>query len=213
MFFELTDHLTCPRCGPAYGLILLALDVDARRVRSGWLGCPNCRVDYPIEEGVADLRIDRQAVTTAPNPVADEELALKTAALSGLTEGRGYVLLGERLTHAAPALADLLPGLEVIAIRSTPDDSRERPGVSRLLCEIAFPLAEYRLEAAAVAPGGDAVLVREAARRVKPDGRLVLFDADERDIEELERAGLTLAAHEGGTAVAERRVEPLPGGK
>ncbi len=52
----LTDHLVCPRCGPPFGLVLLARDVRDRRVRRGELGCSNCRDAFPVKNGFADLR-------------------------------------------------------------------------------------------------------------------------------------------------------------
>ena len=204
MFIELTDLLTCPRCGPDFGLVLLTREMDGRRVLSGWLGCPNCRNDYPISGGMADLRTDPEAQVKAGQPLEDEELALKIAALCGLSEGGGLVLLGERVAHAAAPLSELLPELEVIAFRKESDDSEERHGVSRVVSEAAFPLASHKLRAVAVAPGGDAQLVEAAARCVAAEGRVVLFDAKANDVDELERSGLTVAAQEGRTAVAER---------
>jgi uncharacterized protein YbaR (Trm112 family) len=56
MHILLTDRLACPRCGPEFGLILLAHHVRDRRVLEGDLGCPNCRETYPVREGFADLR-------------------------------------------------------------------------------------------------------------------------------------------------------------
>ena len=49
----LTDHLVCPRCGPPFGLILLARDVRDRRVREGEFGCPNCRDRFPVKERIS----------------------------------------------------------------------------------------------------------------------------------------------------------------
>lgn len=56
MNVALTDHLVCPRCGPPFGLILLAHDVRDRRVRRGEFGCANCRDRFPVEDGFGDLR-------------------------------------------------------------------------------------------------------------------------------------------------------------
>ncbi len=53
---DLVDHLVCPRCGPPFGLVLLAHDVRDRRVRRGEFGCPNCRDRFPVEDGFGDLR-------------------------------------------------------------------------------------------------------------------------------------------------------------
>lgn len=72
----LVDHLACPRCGPSFGLVLLAKDVRdpgaddprarGRVVRRGELGCPNCREAYPVEEGCADLRPPPRAPLPPP---------------------------------------------------------------------------------------------------------------------------------------------------
>ena len=56
MNVALVDHLVCPRCGPPYGLLLLAHDVRDRRVRTGEFGCPNCRDRFPVVDGFGDLR-------------------------------------------------------------------------------------------------------------------------------------------------------------
>lgn len=56
MNVDLIDHLVCPRCGPPYGLLLLAHDVRDRRVREGEFGCPNCRDRFPVSGWFGDLR-------------------------------------------------------------------------------------------------------------------------------------------------------------
>ena len=65
MNVALTDHLVCPRCGPPFGLVLLARDVRDRRVREGEFGCPNCRDRFPVEGGFGDLRPPPRAVVGA----------------------------------------------------------------------------------------------------------------------------------------------------
>ena len=52
----LTDRLACPRCGPGFGLVLLADRMVDRRVHEGTLGCPNCRDSFTVHAGFADLR-------------------------------------------------------------------------------------------------------------------------------------------------------------
>lgn len=210
MFFELTDLLTCPRCGPTHGLVLLVREVEDRRVLSGWLGCPSCRHDYPVTDGAADLRLDREAAPTRRPPLEEEELALKIVALSRMAEERGYLLVDGRLAHAAPEVSELALQLEVIAVRDAPDGSCERAGVSRVLADVPFPLAEHRLRCVAIAPAGDRALVTAAVRRVAVGGRLLLFDARASDIEEAESSGITILAAQGGTAVGERKFDSLP---
>lgn len=209
MYFELTDLLTCPRCGPTSGLVLLVEEVEDRRVERGWLGCPNCRHDFPVENGIADLRREPDVPRAPRPPFQDDDLALKIVALSGLAEGRDYLLLDERLAHSAAAIVELAPELEVIAVHTTAAESAEQHGISRVLADTRFPLVEYRLRGVAIAPGGDRELVAAAARHVSTGGRLVLFDATDVDLDEVERAGLAVVAAEGGTAVAERKSDPV----
>jgi uncharacterized protein YbaR (Trm112 family) len=209
VFFELTDLLTCPRCGPDFGLVLLVHEVEERRVMRGWLGCPNCRNDFPVQNGVADLRREPEVSGAARPAYEDDELSLKIVALSGMADGRDYLLLDERLAHAAAAVVEMAPELELIVVRSAPDDSVEQPGISRVLSDTPFPIVEYRLRGVAIAPGGNRGLVSAAARHVSTGGRLVLFDATDVDLVEAERAGLSVVAAEGGTAVAERKADPV----
>jgi uncharacterized protein YbaR (Trm112 family) len=214
VFFELTDLLTCPKCGPMHGLVLLVQEVEDRRVRTGWLGCPNCRHDYPVTDGVADLRLELDTPSESParyiETEPDDELALKVLALLGLNEQRGYVLIAERIAHAATAVSDLAPELEVIAVSSTPRDLTDARGVSCVLAEQPFPLVEFKLPGVAIAPGGNPQLVAAASRRVATGGRLAMFDATAEDVEEAKRSGLTILAVEKGTAVAERKLDSLP---
>ncbi len=204
MFFELTDLLTCPRCGPRHGLVLLVREVEERRVLSGWLGCPECRIDYPVTDGVADLRIAGQSPPDRADPLNDDELALKIVALTGMAHERGYLLLGDRLAHAASGVTELARELEVIAVCSAPAPGGVVERVSRIVSDVRYPLVEYRLRAVAIAPAGDRQLVAAAARRVAAGGRLVLFDAGDADLEEAELAGLVVVAAKERTAVAER---------
>ncbi len=210
MFFELTDLLTCPRCGPAHGLVLLVNEVQDRRVRDGRLGCPNCRTDFPVRDSVADLRLEPQVEPVTAAPYEDDELALKLLALSGLAGQRGLMILGERLAHVAPAVVQGAPELEVVTLGRGSAATGMESGVSRVLSDAGWPLVEYRADCVAIAPGGARDLVETASRRVAANGRLLLFDATSSDIEAAQGTGLRLVAAEDGTAVAERRVGSLP---
>ena len=80
MHILLTDRLACPRCGPEFGLVLLAHEVRDRRVLEGDLGCPNCREAYPVREGFADLRPPPRT------PLGSRQVAGEGAEVAG--EGR-----------------------------------------------------------------------------------------------------------------------------
>lgn len=81
----LTDHLVCPRCGPPFGLILVAREVAARRVRQGEFGCANCRDSFPVEDGFADMR--PQPRSAAPPREGRAGGSAVVAAGAGGTEG------------------------------------------------------------------------------------------------------------------------------
>lgn len=52
MFLELSEVLVCPRCRPAQGLVVLADELEDRRLVEGHLGCPECERRFPVRHGV-----------------------------------------------------------------------------------------------------------------------------------------------------------------
>src|SRR5690349_20672112 len=106
MHILLTDVLCCPRCGPAFGLILLADRIEDRRVLQGRLGCANFREQYPISKGVVDLSAGAAGRSTPAE--AGIDAAVRIAALLGVERGPAYVLLAGTASVHAGALAGLL---------------------------------------------------------------------------------------------------------
>jgi uncharacterized protein YbaR (Trm112 family) len=201
MYILLTDILTCPRCGPDYGLILLADHIADRRVLAGTLGCPNCRERYAIIEGFGELGAGWSDTTSPDAPDA----AVRLAALLGVTEGPAFVLLVGASARHAEAVADLVPGIEVIAAS---DDARawpERAGVSRIGVGETLPLLDRKLRAIALDGAESIGLIGEAVRLLGPGGRLVVSHAPADAAARIGAAGLTILAEQDGTVVAERR--------
>ncbi len=134
MHILLTDVLSCPRCGPAHGLILLADRIAERRVLEGILGCPNCRARYAIAGGFADLRrpIDEAAAQDAaaaeaavpgPDraPPTPEEGPLAAAAGDAAREGAREPAPaprpgGEAAALRLAALLGLSPGRAIVLL-------------------------------------------------------------------------------------------------
>lgn len=211
MHILLTDALTCPRCGPAFGLILLADHLAERRVHEGSLGCANCREQYPVRARVAALRYppSPQAAAAQPEPYvqaahspADAEEALRLAALLGVTSGPGTLLLAGPQARLAAALARAVPEVEVAALgAAAPADLGA--AVSPLLAEPArWPLRDRSAAAVAVPAGwGDAGLA-EAVRVLRGPGRLVVYDADAEAAAWLRARGLTVLLDAEGFVVA-----------
>ena len=204
MHLLLTDRLSCPRCGPRFGLVLLTERVMDRRVLAGSLGCPNCRDRFPVTAGFADLRIPPRGPLhpETPPPEPGQAEALRLAALLGVSEGPAHVaLVGAVAAHAA-ALAALVAGLEAVAVGTELLGVPEQAGVSRLTARPGLPFRDAALQG--VVLSGSADLLEEAARVTGPAGRVVWTDAPGTASGRAERAGLLVLLEEGGTLVAGR---------
>lgn len=208
MHIAVTEVLTCPRCGPTFGLILLAQRVENRRVFEGVLGCANCRDKYAVEAGLGRLReaFDDVVGGDVPAPADDDDgdAAVRIAALSGVTEGPALLIVAGPAARYAPAVAAMLEGVEVIALGGGLGEWQERPGVSRLEVGARLPIHGGRVHAAFLSGIAADVLLEEAVRAVGPLGRVVLepppADAEER----LARKGFRPIARDDRTLVAAR---------
>jgi len=178
--------------------------VEDRRVLQGFLGCSNCRDRYPVEDGFADMRpsprepaagagealpeddtpLEEETrpregtapeVDTSPKFPDDAEEALKVAALLGVREGPGFLLLtGPHVTHAS-RLAAMIEGVEVLAGDPGLCAVREQPGVTRMWLGDRLPFQAASLRGL-VLHGEDAEgLLEEGVRVLSSGGRLVYF--------------------------------------
>jgi len=199
MHLLLTDHLICPRCENESGLILLSERMVDRRVETGAVGCPQCRTQYPIRDGIVDLRT---GATPPPSEMIalDAEGAHRLAALIGVTEGPAFVLVVGLSTESAAQLAAVVPGVEIVSAGA--DDGASVPGVSRLLFDGRIPIRTAGMNGVAVTVAAEPELHADASRVLDPLGRLVLTAADELAVETLTAAGMRVVAQEGNTAVA-----------
>jgi uncharacterized protein YbaR (Trm112 family) len=208
MHLLLTDRLTCPRCGPRFGLILLANRMEGRSVREGRLGCPNCRDAFTIAEGFGDLRAPPrggapQGLAGAPGEEAGEK-AQKIMALLGVAGGPGTVgLVGEpaRYADAVTAVSD---ELHVVAVDPDLRTWPERPRVSRIMSAPGLPFFDSTLRAVVVDGRLGWPRLAEVARVVVPRGRVVVVRAPEGTEDALRQSGLSVLASEAETVVAAR---------
>ena len=215
MHLLLTDRLTCPRCGPSFGLILLAEGMVDRRVRRGTLGCPNCRDAFPVTDGFADLRAPPRGELPAgragedPGPpseadAAEREEADRLVALLGIRQAPATVVAVGGAARRAAAIAASLEELQVVAVDADTRRWEDRPGVSRMVAAPGLPFFDRMLRGAVVDGGLGRAAVFEGARVVAPMSRVVVVDAGDDATEVLEEAGLSVLAAEAGTVVAAR---------
>ena len=206
MHVLLTDVLICPRCGPQWPLILLAERTESRRIQAGTLGCANCHTHFRVDDGFADLRLEAETETGAEAEAghhASDEEAMRTAALLGITEGPGLVLVAGPGAVNAAAIAHLVPGLEVIAAWPPMASQPEAEGVTRLAVGAVLPFRNASLRGVALTGGSDAEIA-EAARVVAARGRVVVFNVAASIAEKLEGAGLRVLARDERATVAAR---------
>jgi uncharacterized protein YbaR (Trm112 family) len=205
----LTDVLTCPRCGPDFGLVLLAREIRERRVLEGALGCANCREEYPVTEGFADLRFPpgNTSFGSADPPATGEEDTFEPvhlAALLGVTEGPALLLLQGPASRSAEGVAELLDDVEIAAVASTGPGRGEAPGVSRMAAGPRLPFRSEVLRGAFLSGEVRVGEVEEAVRVVAPGARVVVLPASGGIRDSLEAAGLEILVEEDGALVAEK---------
>jgi hypothetical protein len=204
----LTDRLTCPRCGPRFGLILLAHRLVERVVHEGVLGCANCRDSFPNVQGFGDLRAPPRgelgAGLAGERSTVDGGESARLLAQLGILGGPGTVALVGEPARAAGEVAAALPEIHVAAI--DPDLGRwpEAERVSRLVTSPGLPFFDATLRAVAIDGRLGAAWIAEAARAVAPRGRVVVFRPAEDAAATLERAGLRVLAADPETVVAAR---------
>jgi len=195
VYLLVTDRMECPRCGTGFGLILVADGVEDRRVLQGFLGCSNCRDRYPVEDGFADMRPsprepdpedpralrgsgdlgDGEAEGTPVEVDDDAGGAFKVAALLGVREGPGFLLLtGPHVRHAS-RLAAMIEGAEILAADPGLRTVREQPGVTRIWLGARLPFQAASLRGVVLHGEDGEALLDEGVRVLSPGGRLVYF--------------------------------------
>lgn len=205
---QLTELLICPRCGPGFGLVLRADQVEQGRVLDGFLGCSNCRMLYPVVRGVADLRHpprsrSRLRARGAPPPTsrdASEPDSLRLAALIGVARGPALIAVAGGLAGRAGELAAFLPGVEVVAL--APRFHSGPPlGASHLMASERLPLRDGSLAGIALAGSWAEHLLKDGLRCLARPGRIVLMGASPEGEKVFHGQGLTVLADEAGVLV------------
>jgi uncharacterized protein YbaR (Trm112 family) len=165
MHLDVIPALRCPRAHEESGLVLVADEMRGRHVVTGVLGCPICEAEYPVRAGVAYF-VDPAASTT---DTRHDEI-IRTAAMLGLTEPGGVIMLGGHWASTADAISEI--GGALVLVVNPPALTHYTEPVSVIYAGDQLPMAEHALRAAAIdAP------IRDVASVLRPQGRLVATHA------------------------------------
>lgn len=170
IFLELVDSLRCVKPHEDSWLVARADAMDARHIIRGELGCPICASRYPVREGVVDF----SANVSHPRRVrAEEGMALRAAALLGLTEPGGLVVLAGDWSAAANELLSITDGVRLLALDYA--EGLESGGeLSLALIDDVLPLAEGCARGIALdLAHSTGSLLAGAALALAPGGRLL----------------------------------------
>ncbi len=197
MHLLLVDQMTCPRCGPEFGLILFAEKTQDRRVLEGFLGCSNCRDKFPVVDGCGDLRPPpRSGSRREPQGVVSKlPGALEMAALLGLTEGYGNVGLIGDMSSRIKDLTQITTNFEFVGIRHEMFLSHGFSGLdrgSRLIVGEKMPFRDGCFRGLVISGKEDGDWMLEIARIISTTGRVVVWESTEKLIGILENKGLNI---------------------
>ena len=206
MHILLTDILTCPRCGPAFGLIVLADRISERHVLQGSLGCPNCRTEFPIDGGVADLRTVPGPAPRAAGAGLDGEAALRLAALLGIGDRQGLVSVCGAEPELVSAVAELLPNAGVFGAGTALPAGGVPERLGWVLHSERLPFRDGALRGAALVGELPEWLAAEIDRVLFPGARVVVDGIGRGSVPRLLAQGLELLLEQDGVAVASRNV-------
>jgi uncharacterized protein YbaR (Trm112 family) len=188
VFIELVGSLRCVHAHQLSWLVVSAYRMEERDIVSGELGCHVCGARYPIEDGVADFRELGSETEASPERLpgappqpdppygaAPTELALRAAALLGLTSPGGAVVLAGQWSAAAEPLSsgEVAERVHVLALDPIAD-LRSGNGVSIALTGRRPPLRPATVRGIALdGSHSDPSYVASAAESLRPAARLL----------------------------------------
>ena len=200
--------LRCPEPHEEAFLVMSTGEMLGRMVRSGILGCPVCRNEYPIVKGIVDFsgsgRRDAGSVAAPethpaspiPHPVDSQTLQ----ALLDLSGPGGYVVLVGSAAGHAVGLAALMGGIHFVGV-NPPPDTEELPVLSLVRCDTMIPLRPAVARSVVVGSDRATASWLSEARRVLLRGRRLVIEDEAASVPE----GVSKLASGHGLWVGEKQ--------
>ena len=168
MHIELTEMLRCIAPHPPAALVLSTGAMRGRRVLSGLVGCPVCRREYPIVDGVVDF-----GAASGPEPAGAPPDPGALQALVDLSGPGGLVVLVGGAVRDAPGLAARIEGVHLVGV-NPPAAARESGALSLLRAPGCIPLGSALARGVVLgAEVAAAPWLAEGVRVLLPGRRLV----------------------------------------
>jgi len=151
-------------------LVASADELVGRHIVRGELGCPVCGTRYPVREGVADFASGSSAPLEYAAP---EGMAVRAAALLGLTEPGGMVVLAGEWSAAANEMLEMTENVQLLALDYA-RGLRSGGALSLALIADVLPLAAASVRGIALDEAhATPALLQGAARALIAGGRLI----------------------------------------
>ena len=171
MFIELLDVLRCTQPHEDSWLVGSFDALVDRHIIQGTLGCPLCGAEYPIVDGVAYFAEGPSGAATSAAAPDDSAAGLRLAAMLGLAEPGGVVVLTGRWTSHAAEVGAIAAQVQMLLVNPV---SPLPPSASAIVARGGLPVAAGSIRAVGWdAEGPDAIPVEACVRALRPGGRLV----------------------------------------
>lgn len=175
MYIELVDSLRCVEAHEDTWLVAAVTRMDGRHIVEGKLGCPICRREYPVRDGIGwftDEPGDRSNNLPVVTSTADEEQVARAAALLGVLDAGGILVVGGSWSGCADALAALGAAHVVVLDAATPNATAQE--VSSLVVGDRLPFAAGAVRGVALRDeAASAARLAGAVTALRSKGRLV----------------------------------------
>jgi hypothetical protein len=134
----------------------------------------------------------------------DEEEAVRLAALMGVSEGPGSLLIRGPDARLAGRVSRLVEGIEVVALDPNQIGADETQGVSRIVSGSRLPFFSDSFRAVLLSGEVTGHDLDEAVRVTAPLGRVVTLQTSSRVQQRVEALGLTVLLQEEGVLVCRK---------
>jgi len=172
MHIEFIDLFRCPEPHEETWLVAAFSQMEERIVIEGRLGCPICKTEYAIVNGVVvfgETAAEQGMGATPPSA----EAATRLAAMLGMLRPGMLALLTGSLAPRSHELSSLVSG-RVLVLNPIPALVTDSERVGSIRTGSAIPVASRSVDGVALDTAtDDAVMLREIVRVLKPGGRLV----------------------------------------